>query len=160
MNLAGNHLHSVPAEIGQLLKLAALQLSYNHITSLPPQMEGLPRLTKLSLAKTMMERVPAWVERLPHRLHVELEPVNLGPAWKGPPGDAALKLTLEVPTAAEARRAPVPAQVWDCALVLARLLLSLPRLAAGRRVLELGAGFHGLASHAAGLAGAAEVTKE
>ena len=37
------------------------------------------------------------------------------------------------------------------ALDLARLLLSAPDLVAGRRVLELGAGFHGLASPAASL---------
>ena len=75
MNLRGNQLTSLPAEIGQLASLTWLDLSGNQLTSLPAEIGQLTSLTYLNHGKNQLTSVPAAIREHKRRgCHVNLDP--------------------------------------------------------------------------------------
>ena len=59
MDLSGNQLTSVPAEIGQLTTLGVLDLSGNQLTSVPAEIVQLTSLRELTLDRNQLTSMPA-----------------------------------------------------------------------------------------------------
>ena len=64
LNLANNRLTSVPAEIGQLTSLTGLGLNGNRLTSLPAEIGQLTLLEHLGLAEHRLRTLPAAIGEL------------------------------------------------------------------------------------------------
>ena len=64
LDLGGNQLTSVPAEIGQLASLKKLHLDHNRLTSLPAEIGRLTSLKELWLGGNHLASVPAGIGRL------------------------------------------------------------------------------------------------
>ena len=68
-----------------------------------------------------------------------------------------LLLDIRMPTDKERNCTPIPSIMWAGSNILARLLLSVPELVEGKKVLEIGAGFHCVPAAAASRSGAGSV---
>ena len=81
MDLGGNQLTSLPAEIGQLTSLEQLWLSHNQLTSLPAEIGQLTSLKRLWLGRNQLTSVPAEIGQL-----TSLTGLNLGDNQLWPDG--------------------------------------------------------------------------
>ena len=64
LDLGGNQLTSLPAEIGQLTSLTWLSLRRNHLTSLPAEIGQLTSLETLDLSSNQLTSLPAAISDL------------------------------------------------------------------------------------------------
>uniref|UniRef100_A0A672FV48 PH domain leucine-rich repeat protein phosphatase 1-like n=1 Tax=Salarias fasciatus TaxID=181472 RepID=A0A672FV48_SALFA len=64
LNLSGNRLHSLPADIGTMHNLQTLLLDGNFLSSLPPELGSLEGLTYLGLSFNRFSCIPAVLEKL------------------------------------------------------------------------------------------------
>jgi GTPase SAR1 family protein len=70
--LSGNQLKTLPAEIGKLKNLTALDLSNNQLTSLPAEIGELKNLTELYLSGNQLKTLPAEIVELKNLIRFDL----------------------------------------------------------------------------------------
>jgi hypothetical protein len=58
LNLIGDSIRVIPAEIGQLTELVQLDCSNNQITSLPPEIGNLINLEELDVSSNLLDNLP------------------------------------------------------------------------------------------------------
>ena len=73
LDLSDNQLTSVPAEIGQLTSLEVLSLSHNQLTSVPAEIGQLISLTELFLGGNQLSSLPAEIGQLTALTHLFLD---------------------------------------------------------------------------------------
>ena len=77
LDLSGNQLTSLPAEIGNLTILLVLDLSHNNLSSLPAIIGSLPNLTYLYLSHNQLSSLPVEIGSLTSLLDLNLSHNNL-----------------------------------------------------------------------------------
>ncbi len=77
LDLSGNRLATLPAEIGNLANLRELYLSNNRLTSLPAEIGKLTNLQKLSLSGNQLATLPAQIGKLTNLRELYLFDNNL-----------------------------------------------------------------------------------
>jgi small GTP-binding protein len=87
LNLSGNQLKTLPAEIGELKNLTTLDLSGNQLERLPAEIGELKNLTTLDLSGNQLERLPAEIGELKNLTTLDLSENPL----ESPPLDIASK---------------------------------------------------------------------
>ncbi|MBR1735026.1 MAG: hypothetical protein IJ730_06245 [Alphaproteobacteria bacterium] len=73
INISGNNLTEIPAEVFKFKKLRWLKADHNKITDLPPEISELTELRILKLDHNNLTRLPDEVQDLPHLLQLHLE---------------------------------------------------------------------------------------
>ncbi|KAF5420469.1 MAG: hypothetical protein C5S44_08435 [Candidatus Methanocomedens sp.] len=64
LDLSGNQLSELPAEIGQLANITTLKLSANQLSELPAEITQLANLTTLDLSRNQLSELPAEITQL------------------------------------------------------------------------------------------------
>ncbi|WAR20478.1 SHOC2-like protein, partial [Mya arenaria] len=91
LNLNGNHLQSIPAEIGCLRGLQVLSLEKNQLTELPETLGSLTELHCLDISHNTFKHIPSFISKLVRleELHLSHNVIQLIP-----PEISRLKLLL------------------------------------------------------------------
>ena len=94
MDIAMLKLTSIPSDIGKLVNLECLDLSFNKFSTLPPEFSQLRKLRVLNLMGTRyLSKLPAVVSELPSLEELD---IRNHPEWKASQFEDAIKMLPNV----------------------------------------------------------------